>query len=101
MTPATPRRRAEASGRAVSRPRLLLFELRLKGNVLVATAFNLQKDKSTLLNRSICAIVRALPTLVTAGRDVPFLSLHQRGRPTGTFTAVPCAGEFLTWWLEH
>lgn len=61
------------------RASLLLFQLKWDGNVLVvSTILNLPKDKLTLVNKNLCAIMRAMPRLVAADKEVQFLSLHGR-----------------------
>lgn len=46
----------------LDRAGLLLFQLKWDGNVLVVSAIlNLPKDKLTLVNKNLCAIMRATP----------------------------------------
>lgn len=65
-------------------PVRLLFQPELNGSVLVSTVFSLQKEKLSLVNRSLCHH----ESRGRAVMELPFL--HQQGRPTNTLAACPC-----------
>ncbi|EPY85510.1 hypothetical protein CB1_000372020 [Camelus ferus] len=75
----------------------LYFPAGVKWNVLVSTAFNLQKEKLAPGSRSVCVAVRASPRLVTsggarAGDAAPSVS---EARPRGVLAAASVAASPL------
>lgn len=84
-----------SEGEMLAHATLLLFQLELNDYVLVATVFN--KETLTLINKIICAVLRAMLRAGTNQQKMlSFCFSISKDRPTSRFTAPSlCVDEFL------